>query len=70
MAYRIVIDRLKCESNGYCMRAAPHLIQPALDGNPLLVFETIDPDHHRAALLAVESCPMNALRIEQVVPVS
>jgi ferredoxin len=70
MAYRIVIDRLKCESNGYCMRVAPHLIQPALDGNPLLVFDTIDAEHHRVALLAVESCPMNALRIEQIASAS
>jgi ferredoxin len=68
MAFRIFVDRDKCESNGYCMRIAQELIRPAADGSPVAVIETLDAQSIKIARMAVAACPMNALRIDEVVP--
>ncbi|HSB97111.1 MAG TPA: ferredoxin [Spongiibacteraceae bacterium] len=69
MTFRIFVDRDKCENNGYCMRVAQDLIRPAADGSPLVVIDTLDAQHIETAHQAVAACPMNALRIDEVIPV-
>ena len=63
MARRIVVDKLKCESNGYCMAIANTLLIPAADGSPISAGIICRDADERAARLAISACPMNALSI-------
>lgn len=63
MAYRLVIDRNRCENNGYCMQIATTLIRPDSDGAPDIIATDII-DDALVARSAVRACPMSALRLE------
>lgn len=67
MAYRLVVDPMKCESNGRCIEAAAGLIQPGGDGSPVIVQTPAAGITQDAAMrAAVATCPMGALRVEEV----
>jgi ferredoxin len=66
MVYRLVIDPMKCESNGRCIEAAAGLIQSGADGSPVIVQTPVGITQDAAMRAAVAACPMGALRVEEV----
>jgi ferredoxin len=66
MAYSVVIDRTKCESNGSCFKVAAELIQPGSDGSPVVVRALFGGAQEAAARAAVMACPMAALRVDEI----
>jgi ferredoxin len=66
MRYRLVIDRLKCEGNGRCMQRAAALIQPAVDGSPVVAETLFGVEYEAMARSAAAACPMAAIGIETV----
>jgi ferredoxin len=66
MSYRLVIDRVKCESNGRCIRAAAGLIQPGGDGSPDIGHTLFGFTEEALVRAAVAACPMAALWVEEV----
>lgn len=58
---RITADRTRCEGHGMCEALAPNLFRVADDG---IVEPTTDPiDDSDLVQLAVDSCPVEALRL-------
>lgn len=66
MAFRMIVDRLKCENNGRCIKAASGLIQPGHDDGPVIVQARFDTGQEAVMLSAVAACPMQALSIVEV----
>ena len=66
MSHRLVIDRVKCESNGRCIRAAAGLIRPGGDGSPVISRALLGFEEEALARAAVAACPMQALCVEEV----
>lgn len=64
MAYRLVIDQMKCENNGRCVELASELIESGVDGSPVVLRTLLGAEHETVARSAVKACPMGALRIE------
>ncbi len=60
---RIVVDRLKCESNGLCVGHAPDIFE--IDDNDELVVLDEEPsaDRRVAVETAVRMCPKQALSL-------
>lgn len=60
---RILVDRLKCESNGLCVGHAPDIFE--IDDSDELVVLNEEPSADRRAVveLAVRMCPKQALSI-------
>jgi ferredoxin len=64
MAWRVVVDFDRCESNGICMGIAPEVFE-VRDDNFLYVLDESPPDEMRALVEeAVQSCPTQAISIE------
>jgi len=61
---RIVVDRDKCTGLGMCEAEAPDLFEVQDDGSLAILNETPDEDQREAAEAAVDSCPTEALSIE------
>jgi ferredoxin len=65
---RIVVDLLKCESNGMCVSAAPGLFD-LNDDDELVVLNESPPESDRsAAEAAVRMCPKQALSLYEELP--
>lgn len=61
---RIVLDENKCSSLGMCEATAPEFFEVGADG-ALHILDTTPGDCHRTLIEdAVESCPTNALSME------
>jgi ferredoxin len=61
---RIVVDLLKCESNGLCVSQAPNVFT-LTDDDELLVLQSEPAESERASVLgAVQMCPKQALSVE------
>lgn len=62
---RIIADGEKCEGHGVCVAQAPTLLD--LDDDDVVVVlepgEHLSDDDGAGALVAVESCPVAALRV-------
>jgi len=61
---RIVVDRDKCTGLSMCEAEAPDLFEVQDDGSLAILNETPDEDQREAAEAAVDSCPTEALSIE------
>ncbi len=60
---RIVVDRLKCESNGLCVASVPDVFEID-DADELVVLNEEPSEDRRTALeLAVRMCPKQALSL-------
>lgn len=60
---RIVVDRLKCESNGLCVANVPDVFEID-DNDELVVLNEVPPADRRPALeIAVRMCPKQALSL-------
>lgn len=66
MAYRMIIDRMKCENNGRCIAVAGNLLQPGSDGSPVVALALFGVEHEAVARTAARACPMGALHVEAV----
>lgn len=62
---RIVVDHKKCTGLGMCEAEAPGLFEVQEDGSLKLLKEYPTPEERAEAEAAVESCPTEALRIEE-----
>ena len=59
----VVVDRLKCESNGLCVGYAPEVFEIS-DDDELVVLEESPSEGRRTAVeLAVRMCPKQALSL-------
>lgn len=64
MAMKVVIDRNRCESNGYCERSAPEVFR-VNDDDELEVLQEFPPEELRAKVEEAEQrCPKAAITIE------
>jgi ferredoxin len=60
---RVVVDQLKCESNGLCVTQAPEVFE-LTDDDELIVLNDSPPDSQRAAVeTAIRMCPKQALSL-------
>jgi len=61
---RVIVDLLKCESNGLCMAQAPEVFL-VNDDDELVVLQPEPPEELRAKVqAAVKMCPKQALTLE------
>lgn len=71
MAYRIVVDRNKCQGIGACVAAAPAVFEIDQEGKAIVINAEAEDD--ATLLYAAEACPLEAIRLydeegEQVYP--
>lgn len=71
MAYKIVVDREKCQGIGACVGAAPDVFEMDREGKAVVVDATASDDD--TIMEAAESCPLDAIILyneagEQVYP--
>lgn len=62
---RIVVDYNKCTGLGMCEAEAPDLFEVQDDGSLTVLDENPGEDQREALEAAVESCPTEALSIEE-----
>lgn len=61
MAYRIVVDREKCQGIGACVGAAPDVFEIDAEGKAVVIsVEGADDD---TILAAAEACPLEAITL-------
>lgn len=64
MSLRIVADHDTCEGLGMCEAMAPDFFE-VQDDDTMVVLDEHPPEEHRSQVsAAVESCPVQALRLE------
>jgi len=61
--YRVTIDRSLCSGFGSCVDASPELF--AIDGSGIATIAVAETSDARV-LDAADSCPMGAIRVEEV----
>jgi ferredoxin len=61
---RVLVDRLKCESNGMCVSAAPTVFEVTDDDELVVLDETPGEDRRVEVEMAVRMCPKQALSLE------
>lgn len=61
---RIEADHTRCEGHGMCEALAPELFRVGDDGRVAILAGAVAASDREVALLAVESCPTQALRSE------
>lgn len=59
---RIEADHSRCEGHGMCEALAPDLFRVDDDGRVAVLVDPVPEAETEVALLAVESCPTQALR--------
>ncbi len=60
---RVVVDLMKCESNGMCMALAPEVFL-VNDDDELVVLQETPDEHLRSKVVeAVKQCPKQALSL-------
>lgn len=61
MAFRIVVDREKCQGIGACVGAAPDVFEVDSEGKAIVInAEGADND---TIVLAAEACPLEAITV-------
>ncbi|MEV0251284.1 ferredoxin [Nocardia sp. NPDC050712] len=61
---RILADRARCEGHGMCEALAPNLFRIDDDGTVVLLSEAVAAADEELIALAVDSCPVQALRLD------
>lgn len=61
MAYRIVVDREKCQGIGACVGSAPDVFD--LDGEGKAVVVNAEGADDETVLSAAEACPLEAISV-------
>ncbi|MFB8279499.1 ferredoxin [Nocardia colli] len=60
---KINADRTRCEGHGMCEALAPNLFRVGDDGIVAPIADPIEDDDRDLIQLAVDSCPVEALRL-------
>jgi ferredoxin len=60
---RVVVDLLKCESNGLCVTQAPSVFDLTDDDELVVLAECPDESQRAAVEAAVKMCPKQALSL-------
>ena len=60
---RVVVDLMKCESNGMCMALAPEVFLVNDDDELVVLQETPDEHLRSKVVAAVKQCPKQALSL-------
>jgi ferredoxin len=61
---RIVVDMVKCESNGLCVAQAPGHFELTDDDELIVRADVVDPDQFDKVRLAARMCPKQAITVE------
>jgi ferredoxin len=61
---RVVVDLMRCESNGLCVSQAPSVFAITDDDELQILQETPDEAQRAAVVSAVRMCPKQALTLE------
>ncbi|WP_026306655.1 ferredoxin [Smaragdicoccus niigatensis] len=59
----IRVDRNRCEGHAMCVSLVPEIFDVGDDGKVRLLTETVEASQVADAQLAVDSCPVQALRL-------
>lgn len=62
---KISVDRTRCEGYGFCEEKAPALLRLDSDDELEILSEEVGDDQQDRARLAVRSCPVAALRLDE-----
>ena len=60
---KISVDRDRCEGHSMCVSLVPDIFDAGDDGKVRLLTETVDAGQVADVQLAVDSCPVQALRL-------
>lgn len=66
MAFKVVVDFDRCESNAVCMNVAPEVFEVRDDDFLYILDETPDEALRPKVVEAVERCPKQAIAIEEI----
>jgi ferredoxin len=61
---RIVVDMVKCESNGLCVAQAPDHFELTDDDELIVRADVVDPDQFDKVRSAARMCPKQAITVE------
>lgn len=61
---RVIVDRNQCESNAFCIRAAPAVFEVDDDDELVILNETPDESQRQAVMSAVRQCPRQAISVQ------
>ena len=64
MSFQVVADYDRCKSHGECMRIVPEVFEVRDDGYMYILVEQIDDALRSRCEEAVDTCPTQALRIQ------
>ena len=70
MAETLQIDRIRCDGHGLCAELLPELISLDDWGFPIIKVGTLPPSLVEHARRAVDACPVLALRLASMTPVT
>jgi ferredoxin len=70
MAETLLIDRIRCDGHGLCAELLPELIRLDDWGFPIVKTGTLPPGLVQHARRAVDACPVLALRLAPMTPVT
>lgn len=70
MAETLQIDRIRCDGHGLCAELLPELISLDDWGFPIIRAGTLPPSLVEHAQRAVDACPVLALRLASMTPVT
>jgi len=70
MAETLQIDRIRCDGHGLCAELLPELIRLDDWGFPIIKSGTLPPTLVEHARRAVDACPVLALRLAAMTPVT
>jgi ferredoxin len=62
---RLEIDLKACVGHGRCYAEAPHAIDADDEGRGVALFSQVPEEWHKEARLAVESCPEQAVHLDE-----
>ncbi|WP_433520290.1 ferredoxin [Nocardia pseudovaccinii] len=61
---RITADRTRCQGHAMCEALLPHIFQVDDSGTVSILTDPIPTPDHADAQLAIDTCPVDALRAE------
>jgi ferredoxin len=63
LSMRVIVDLMRCESNGLCVAQAPGVFEITDDDELRILQESPDESQRDAVLAAVRLCPKQALTV-------
>ena len=63
---RVIVDHVKCAGTGMCESFAPEVFEVQPDGSLVLLTDEPPEGMSRAVRAAAESCPVEAITVEEI----